>query len=209
MHYFSIDSDERKIVPAILAIIAVGANAALLYGVSLIAYPLPAAATPPSAFVIYGILYLLFDRFAWRWAIVRNIGLVKTPILRGNWKGLMTSSLDDYKKEFGGPIVIDQTWTKIHIYFRGDTAFSHSQSASFVLMSDKHVALTYVYQSEIDPEHSNNDESHFGTCRIEGDLLDDGTAIKFDGSYFTDKGRHTYGKITHERVEIVHEGNRK
>jgi len=199
LHYFSIDTHERKVIPFILAAIAI-ALTALFQKIGTVFFgQVPQWVTPPSAFAIYGLFYTAFEHYLWKSKYLHLLGLVKAPIIQGDWMATMSSSLDDYKKEFVTPIYISQTWTRIHIFLEGNDAFSHSKNASIELMGSSRISFIYVYQSEKKPEFSNSEYMHFGTCRLIGNINHEGKAAHFDGSYYTDKSRNSYGSLKLER----------
>jgi len=199
VHYLSIETPERKVVPFILAAVAIGITTAIQSIAAALKWYIPSWISSPSAFAIYGLLYTGFENYFWRWSLFRSLGLIRVPNLKGEWNSTMSSSLENFEKEYCGPIFISQTWSRVHIFFNGREAFSHSQSASIVFMGPSRVSFSYVYQSEQRPEFSNNEYLHFGTCRLIGVLGENGIATSLEGSYFTDKSRNTYGRIKFER----------
>jgi hypothetical protein len=164
-------------------------------------YPYLSAITVPSAFVLYGFFWKFFDKYAWKWRFVRTLFGVKAPILKGSWEALMRSTLDDPSQTFAGKIWIEQTWSTILISYNGPTAISQSHSASIKCLSEKQMALTYIYQSENRPQATQEEYIHFGTCRVLGDIETNGTVEMLQGSYFTDRSRKSYGEIIHQRVK--------
>src|SRR6266853_4483495 len=97
MHGYSTDSDERRVVPLLLAFLAISLawlSSKLLVVIHL---PVPWWVDAPSLMAFYGVLYTFFDRYLWRNGLVSKLGLVRIPNLAGQWHGDLVCSLDGHE----------------------------------------------------------------------------------------------------------------
>src|SRR5258707_13789688 len=86
MHGYSTDSDERRVVPLFLALVAISLAWLSSKFFAVIHFSIPWWADAPSLMTFYGVLYTLFDRHLWRNGFVSKLGLVKIQNLLGAWR---------------------------------------------------------------------------------------------------------------------------
>lgn len=92
-------------------------------------------------FVILG-----FDRWAWRWPVVRRF--VRRPVLRGTWKTELRTSYDGRVGEgIEAYLVIRQSLSKVTATMLFDRSNSTSMSADLVCEDDRWT-LYYLFRSE-------------------------------------------------------------
>src|SRR6266404_1028256 len=130
MHPYSTDSSEREQVLFGLALLAVGAAWGLSRLLHATQITVPWWFDAPSTMAFYGAFFKLFDRLLWRTPFSHRIGLVKVPVLSGNWKGYVTSSFDGHKKPHEVRVQIEQTWTQIMVLLSSGTSQSHTLTAA-------------------------------------------------------------------------------
>jgi hypothetical protein len=188
MHEYSINSRERLLVPFYMACASV-----LIVHLLKRAVVLPEWIPVPTAFACYAALHQLFDRYIWKWKILRKVGVVLTPDLNGTWTMATTSSVSEYKVKYEGRLRIEQTWSRISLFFEGSNATSMSQMASFVIENHSLFRLEWEYLSRKRPEFSQEDYMHYGMTRLQwtgGDSMH-----SLEGDYYTDRSRHQYGEV--------------
>jgi hypothetical protein len=195
MHGYSTDSDERRVVPLLLASLAISfawVSSKLLLVIHL---SVPWWVDAPSVMAFYGMLYALFDRYLWRNGLVSKLGLVRMPNLAGCWYGYLISSFDGHAKHHDLMITICQSWTQIAVFLT--TAQSISRSCAAVIQVDdpEGVALIYQYQNQPVADATRTMHMHYGTAMlrvsIEGFLV---------GDYYAGRDRRTFGRICCRRV---------
>lgn len=191
MHPYSIDSGERESVSffiAAISILAAWAFYSLLakYGISLSWW-----IDAPSAFGFYGIIIWFFDHYGWRWNIFKTIGLIKTPIIDGRWKGKIISSYNNTEKE--ADLYISQTWTKMELIFKTDSSQSHSSAAFISICAPGGPSLAYQYQNDPSPNTPGTMQIHYGSARVS--ILEN----KIEGDYYSGRGRQNTGSIVLEK----------
>src|SRR5260370_35924827 len=98
MHGYSTDSNERRIVPLLLALVAIALAWATSKFLAAAHLSFPWWADAPSSMAFYGALYALFDRYLWRNTFVRKGGLVRIPNLTGPWGGYLITPIDGHWK---------------------------------------------------------------------------------------------------------------
>jgi len=195
MHGYSTDSDERRVVPLLLASLAISfawLSSKLLLVIHL---SVPWWVDAPSVMAFYGVLYALFDSYLWRNGLVSKLGLVRMPNLSGRWYGYLISSFDGHAKHHDLMITICQSWTQIAVFLT--TAKSISRSCAAVIQVDdpEGVALIYQYQNQPVADATRTMHMHYGTAMlrvsIEGFLV---------GDYYAGRDRRTFGRICCRRV---------
>jgi len=143
----------------------------------------------------YGVFIGAFDRALWRIPLLHRIGLVKVPVLAGNWRGYVSSSFDEYAVNHEVGVQILQTWTRIAILLQSGSSRSHTLVAAVQVHASDGVVLSYQYQNEPQPGAVETMQIHHGTAR----LIYTGRRI-LSGDYYSGRGRQNYGSIYLERV---------
>jgi SMODS-associating 2TM, beta-strand rich effector domain len=195
MHGYSTDSDERRVVPLLLASLAISFAWLSSKVLLVIHLSVPWWVDAPSVMGFYGVLYALFDTYLWRNGLVSKFGLVRMPNLAGRWYGYLISSFDGHAKHHDLMITICQSWTQIAVFLT--TAESISRSCAAVIQVDdpEGVALIYQYQNQPVADATRTMHMHYGTAMlrvsIEGFLV---------GDYYAGRDRRTFGRICCRRV---------
>src|SRR6266567_345217 len=79
MHGYSTDSNERRIVPLVLALLAIALAWTSSKFLGAVHLAIPWWIDAPSSMAFYGGLYALFDKYLWRKSLARKLGLVRIP----------------------------------------------------------------------------------------------------------------------------------
>ena len=189
-HPYSTNSEERKHVPFYLAILAVVVSLALAAVFRKIGWTPPLWVDFSSVMFLYGLLYGLFRRVAWKWGWLRQLGVISTPILEGTWSGTVQSDYDgESHPAHDVEVIIGQDWTEIVIRLLRPESKSHSLSASMVVTEDECI-LIYDYLNEPTSGAAETMHMHRGTAR----LMLTGTD-KLEGDYYTGRDRKNIGVI--------------
>lgn len=149
-------------------------------------------APAPSPFLIFLILYWVFDNWLWKWPTFRWLFKISEPNLAGKWKGKLKSNTHD--KELYITLHIKQRWSKISIA----TAFDKSTSSSFsasIHCTKALPELIYNYDNIPHKRESETMTRHIGTTELR--LIDSNTLT---GNYFTSGDRKSDGWISVSRV---------
>jgi hypothetical protein len=197
MHSYSTDSNERRIVPLLLALTAI----ALAWGSSkfLAAAHLsvPWWVDAPSSLAFYGVLYALFDKYLWRNSIVIKLGLVRIPNLTGSWRGYLVTSFDGHVKRHDLMVHIFQSWTQITVYLTTATSMSRSCTAVIQVDDPEGAALVYQYQNQPLADAMRTMHMHYGTAMLR---VSNGTCLT--GDYYAGRDRRTFGRICCKRTTL-------
>ena len=143
MHGYSTDSGERRVVPLLLASVAIAlawVSSRILAVTNLV---VPWWLDAPSSLAFYGALNSLFDRYLWRNGLVSKLGLVRIPNLAGQWHGYLVSSFDGHENRHHLVITIFQSWTHIAVFLTTATSMSRSCAAVIQVDDPEGVALIY------------------------------------------------------------------
>ena len=97
---------------------------------------------------VFGALYWLLNRYAWRWAGIAQ--WLKVPNLRGEWTCHgETLDLDGRVKfSWHGALTITQSWDKLRVRLKTAQSGSNSISAALVRDDIEGCVLLYHYQND-------------------------------------------------------------
>src|SRR5258707_14640193 len=189
MHGYSTDSSERRIVPLLLALLAIALAWATSRFLAAAHLSVPWWVDAPSSLAFYGALYVFFDRYLWRKSFVHKLGLARIPNLTGRWRGYLVTSFDGHAKRYELVIHIFQSWTQVVIYLA--TATSISRSCAAVIQVDDPEGVSVVYQYENQPlaNAMRTMHMHYGTAMLR---ISNGGGL--GGGYFTGGGPGEVGR---------------
>ena len=190
MHGYSTDSDERRVVPLFLALVAISLAWLSSKFFAVIHLSIPWWVDAPSLMTFYGVLYTLFDKHLWRRGFVCKLGLVKIPNLAGCWRGYLISSFDGHARRHNLVINIFQTWTQLAVFLATATSISRSCAAVLQVGDPEGVALIYQYQNQPLVGAANTMHMHFGTAMLR--ITNGGCLV---GDYYSGRDRRTFGRI--------------
>jgi hypothetical protein len=190
MHGYSTDSGERKLVPLLLALLAIALAWVSSKFLSVAHLSLPWWLDAPSSMAFYGVLYTLFDKCLWRSSLVHKSGLVRIPNLAGRWRGYLISSFDSHAKRYPLLINIFQTWTQITVFLATTNSMSRSCAAMMQVDDADGVALIYQYQNQPLADAVKTMHMHYGTAVLR--VSNDSCLV---GEYYAGRDRRTFGRI--------------
>ncbi|HVH72165.1 MAG TPA: hypothetical protein VNB49_13780 [Candidatus Dormibacteraeota bacterium] len=191
MHGYSTDSNERRLVPLVLAALAIVSAWASSKMMEALHFSVPWWLDAPSSLAYYGALYALFDKHLWRNRIVRKLGLSRIPDLNGRWRGFLVSSFDGHVKRHDVLLQIFQTWTQASVYLTTVTSMSRSSVAVIQVSDPEGVSLTYQYQNQPLSYAMKSMHMHHGTAMLR--LSDEGDCLA--GEYYAGRDRRTHGQM--------------
>jgi len=198
VHPYSTD-ESRVPVYGGLAVLAV--VLAMLVSAALSPFSWPQwLVSAPSLAATFALSVAWFDRVAWRWTLVRQLGVVQVPNLAGRYEGKLTSTFEDddgAQVEREVVIQVRQSWTRIAVdmTIRSGTSTSTSVSALAGIRGDhESVSLTYIYRNKVNPGIADSDMGdHDGAAELTIDSA--GVAA---GRYFNSRPRA--GTLSLKRV---------
>jgi hypothetical protein len=200
MHSYGIDSTERRDVPFYLAIMASGLTIGLRSLLGRYGLQPGAVAYVPSGFALYGLLHVLFDQFIWRIQLLRLTGIVRAPLLDGDWSGMLRSSASGYANALNVKLRIHQTWSTIRLTLESDNSFSSSNMAAIRAISAGQFELRWEYRAEAKDPAQGVRFNHRGVTMLRFEIKKGVVCPEMNGDYYTHHGRDTNGSITATRV---------
>lgn len=190
MHTYSIDTEERKTIIFFIAFFSMMLNSGFLCIIN--QYSSLEFIKVPSPFVIFGVLYLLFDKIIWKWKICSLF--VKTPNLNGEWEGQYESSYQNMV--IPATLKIKQTWTKIEIISQNGDTQSNSSMTGIFTNDGGEISLKFEYSNNSNLCMKDKRPSHSGFNHL---IYNKEEKVLF-GSYYTDKNRCTYGNANFKYI---------
>ncbi|MFW6106627.1 MAG: hypothetical protein ACOC8H_00550 [bacterium] len=189
MHAYASDSIDRRIVPWIIAVVAIAV--VFLYHVfaGTFRFALPWWCEAPSIMLVYGLVHWGYDQKLWR---QQPFGLLlsQIPNCAGTWFGQIESTYDGGTTA-EGMLVIHQTWKKMLVEFRTDGSTSYSRMASLNVTPGASQGLIYEYSN--DPRATATAEMHahrgFAFLRLSVD------GQQLEGDYYTGRDRTSQGTL--------------
>lgn len=144
---------------------------------------------------VFGVLYWLLNRYAWRWAGIAQ--WLKVPNLRGEWRchGETLNADGTVKYSWHGTLTITQSWDRLRVRLK--TAQSGSNSISAALVRDDIEGCVLLYHYQNDPKIGEPElHAHRGFAEIT--FAKDLTTAQ--GDYFNGHGRNTFGRMRFTKV---------
>ena len=154
----------------------------------------PSVLSLVGAAAVFGVLYWIFDRFAWRWRFLNAV--IKVPNVAGEW------SCDGQTIEKDGTpgytwqaiVIIFQSWDKIRVRLK--TAQSASDSIAAALICDDADGYRLLYNYRNQPKIGEVElKSHLGFS----ELVFAKNLETAEGEYFNGHGRYTFGTMKLKR----------
>jgi hypothetical protein len=198
--YALLGGSNRAKVGRYLSIIAAAVSAAIvLVLLSLVdlarSLGLPANLTPSvmslvGAGAVFGVLYWIFNRYAWRWPLVSLA--VRVPNLSGEWKctGRTYNPDGSIQHDWKANVTIYQCWDKIRVKLRTEQSGSDSIAAALTCDENDGYRLLYNYRNQ--PRIGEVElKAHVGF----GDIIFAKDMKSAEGEYFNGRGRNTFGTM--------------
>lgn len=194
-HTYSTDSPERRYVPFFIAAAAIGAIFLTSHLLDEYKVILPWwASLPIDTMAFYGAFYELFDRYVWKWGLLRWLKITRIPNLSGQWHGQVDPA--ETKGVSAGlgakaeiTIRIKQTWTRLTIAGETKLSKSHSLSGSIIVKDERHISYEYVNEPSASAPATMH--IHRGTARL---FLNDKCTV-LEGEYYSGRDRQNVGTI--------------
>ena len=196
MHAYASDSIDRKVVPWVIAAVAV-ATAYLYSGIiTWLKWEIPWWVEAPSILSVYGLGHWVYSRHVWRRHVL-GLKLSSIPDFSGTWFGRLESS-DPHVAELAGMMTIHQTWTNICVEFECEKSRSFSLMAVVNVTPGMTEGLTFEYANSPRHDATETMNAHVGLNHLR--LSPGGETL--EGDYFSGRGRQTFGRMTLRRVGV-------
>lgn len=195
MHGYSTDSSERRVVPLLLASLAIALAWVSSKFLAAAHLSVPWWVDAPSSMAFYGALYTLFDKYLWRNSFMHKFGLVRIPNLTGRWRGYLITSFDGHVKRHELLINIFQSWTQIAVFLTTATSISRSCAAVIQIDGPEGVSLIYQYENQPLANAMRTMHMHNGTAMLR---FSNGECLA--GDYYAGRDRRTIGRICCKRL---------
>jgi SMODS-associating 2TM, beta-strand rich effector domain len=139
------------------------------------------------------IIFLLYDRYLWRWPVVR--AFTGKPLIAGTWRGTLQSDYVPPGKSKPVPIIpaairIEQTDSSIHITLFTNESQSVSELGRLAKEPDGRWRITWQYANSPRPPVRHRSNFHQGVCDV---YLTGVSGETLTGQYFTN--RKTGGEV--------------
>ena len=144
----------------------------------------------------------LYERWGWRWSMLHRLGLVKTPVVIGTWKGELSSGYDDGsgpKDSFDVYVAVSQSLTTVAVHLLSEESISVAIAGGIARTETGFPAIGYLYRNRprVDLRQTRS-AMHYGGAMVE--IVGD-PATGLNGEYWTD--RKTIGRFTLREHSLV------
>jgi len=145
---------------------------------------------PVTGAAVFGVVFLLFDRIAWR--VYGVAPLIGVPNIGGEWsvQGKSFDTAGQPKSDWQACMIITQHYEKIHIHLKTTQSASQSITAAIIPEGNAGYRLIYSYRNDVKPGEGDM-QSHIGHCS----LLFCKNLDEASGDYFTSGGRQSIGTM--------------
>lgn len=157
----------------------------------------------------------VYERWIWRWSVLHRIGLIKTPVVIGTWKGLIESFWEDETThERLAPktvyLTIVQTATTVIVRLLTEESASEQVVGTIGKSESGHPAISYTYRNRPDLRFREGSVSpiHYGGAILE--IVGD-PATCLNGWYWTDRssrGQFKFADHAHEVAQTFGDAER-
>lgn len=181
MVFYSVDTEPRRKIIAVMALAALG----ITYVPTLLSPIFLSKFGPLSVLGVFGILFFLFDQFLWKY--IPGVGI---PDLSGTWSGNLIRGMEPGKtdgKESNISINITQTWSRMDVVFKGTHSISRSEIVGLFVSNPNHIELCYGYHKRPNDATGSGHEYSNGYTRLV--LENSGQNDLLVGRYFSDEFR--------------------
>lgn len=203
MHEYSLSHHDRKVIYYLIALLSSLAGIVLGFVVDVLRSNWGIVVAAPSGLAVFGLLYLLFDHFVWKWPAFYDLGFIKIPNLNGDWSAAIASSATG--EEVMANVRIHQTYSKIRIHLDTDKSASLSQMAAIEMASPTLFNLRYEYSAEFQRNEAAEIIRHYGVTNVRLKSEDHKFSEQHAAIYYTEQGRDSHGRITFTRT-VKNEG---
>jgi hypothetical protein len=150
----------------------------------------------------------VYERWLWRFSPIHRVGLIKTPVVIGTWKGSLESFwIDPATEQRREPktvyLTVKQTATTLSARVLTDESASEQVAGMMAKTEAEHPALSYTYRNrpELRFREENFSAIHYGSALLEV-VGDPATALV--GSYWGDrKGSRGEMRFTEHNPDIA------
>lgn len=194
MHEYSISHHDRKNAYYFIAILSGGLGVLITYIIGAFQNTYGFAIVAPSGLIVFGLLFLIFDHFVWRWPFLYQLGIVKIPNLNGVWDALITSS-ESTDGGIEAEINIHQTYSRIRIRLETNQSHSLSQMAAFEMADPAFFNLRYEYSAEYQRDQNAKILRHYGVTCLRLKSTNHDFSRQQCATYYTEQGRDSHGTI--------------
>lgn len=198
MHEYTISYHDRKFAYYFIAMLSGVAGIVVAFILKAISDVSGVVIAAPSGIVLYGLLFVLFDKFVWKWPWLYNLGVVKIPDLSGNWNAEISPSATGSK--INAAVKIHQTYSKISIHLETDKSDSLSQMAVIDMASPNMFTLRYEYSAEFKRNENSEIFRHYGVTSVKLKSDDHKFLENHSANYYTEQGRDSHGEIKLSRI---------
>lgn len=161
-------------------------------------FTIPVWVETPSIFGLFGVFFALFDRYFWKYRVIKVFGLPKIPNLNGKWKATISrrDENDNEVKKKESDVIINQNYSKFNLLMKDEGATSDVKMATFQISNPINRRIIYTYVCEPHATAPDEFQMHEGTTTLEimeGDK-------EMSGNYYSGKGRRHHGTVYLKKI---------
>lgn len=153
------------------------------------------------------VLLLIYDRWAWRWPLVRKgAELAGRPVVHGTWKGMLDyeRDADDQPGSIRFYLAIEQSFSSVRVRGYVSTSESYSLTATIERPMPNRRQMVYAFRSEAPYTSRDSNRPHDGTAVL---ALAGIPVEEINGSYYNDRLRRGTIKLTEYSPKVAESFN--
>ena len=192
MRHYTVDTNPRTKIYFVLAVISAATATAVSSGTSLV----PFHFTAPSSMFIFALLISIFDRFIWKWRMLR--WWVGIPNLDGTWSGKLVrlSESNGAPEDHEVSVTITQDWRKMSIVFEGQRSKSAAEVIALHVENRKDISIKWIYSAK--DRSGINPGNLYGQGTTDAWLKVVAGRRTLEGTYYSSKLRKGFIKLVEE-----------
>lgn len=141
-----------------------------------------------TVFVVSPVFYYFFNEWCWRWRWLTKYKIIKVCDIRGEWKGYLRTSYDNFSKKYPIKVTINQSWKKINLQLDDGKLTSNLLFAKMEIKHPEKLKFRWVYHCEVKPEFIGQYKEHDGTGYLNmKQNPKTGLVDSMEGGYYTDE----------------------
>ena len=199
MHEYSLSYHDRKKIYYFLVVLSTLVSIPIGFFIKLLSINFDLMLVAPSGFLVFFLIFQLFDKYLWKIPFMYTLSIIKIPNLNGKWIVTMHSSKE--KEDIKAKVNITQTYSKIKIRLTTELSTSVSTMANIEMIDSTYFQLRYEYSAEFQKNKNSEILRHYGVTSISLESENEKFNNTQKAFYYTGLSRNSSGNMSFKRKE--------